>query len=283
MQGKGGSAMVVIGSVWDRTVEFISDNLSAVVPIALMGVFVPLSIYTSLAPLAAGVAPGQRSLIYCVMIALGLWSLWGKLAITALALDPHAGRPGAIQIAGRRFLPTVGISLALLAAVLIATAPMWIALQLSGFDFAAAASGHLTPPSDAVRGFIVLYGLAFAVLVIWVAARLSALLPTIVMERRGLGALRRSFRLTRGFALRIAGVVLLYAIVAFVAEKATQFVFGTILGLLFGDERAVSLATILTSILVGAVATGFTVLATAFCAKLYLALRDARESIVNAR
>ena len=37
--------MVVIGSVWDRTVEFISDNLSAVVPIALMGIFAPLSIW----------------------------------------------------------------------------------------------------------------------------------------------------------------------------------------------------------------------------------------------
>ena len=275
--------MVVIGSVWDRTVEFISDNLSAVVPLALMGIFVPLSIYTSLAPLAAGVAPGQRSLIYVVMIALGLWSLWGKLAITALALDPHAGRPGAIQMAGRRFLPTVGISLGLLAILLVATAPVWIALQLAGFDFAAAASGHAVLPSDGVRGFIILYALLLSIMVLWIAARLSALLPTIVMERRGLGSLRRSFRLTRGFAWKILGVVLLYVIVAFVAEKATQFVFGTIFGLLFGDESPVSLATILTSILVGVVATGFTVLAAAFCAKLYLALRDARESIVNAR
>ncbi|HSI18308.1 MAG TPA: hypothetical protein VK980_11095 [Sphingomonas sp.] len=275
--------MVVIGSVWDRTVEFISDNLSAVVPIALMGIFVPLSIYTSLAPLAAGVSPGQRSLVYVVMIALGLWSLWGKLAITALALDPHAGRPGAIQMAGRRFLPTVGISLILLAILLAATAPVWIALQLAGFDFAAAASGHAAMPSDGVRGFIILYAMLLGIIVLWIAARLSALLPTIVMERRGLGALRRSFRLTRGVAWKIVGVVLLYVIVAFVAEKATQFVFGTILGLLFSNEGRVSLATILTSILVGVVATGFTVLAAAFCAKLYLALRDARESIVNAR
>ncbi len=275
--------MVVIGSVWDRTVEFISDNLSAVVPIALMGIFAPLSIYASLAPLANGLAPGERSVIYCVMIGLALWSLWGKLAITALALDPHGGRPAAIQMAGRRLLPAIGVSLTLLIAVFLATAPIWITLQLNGFDFAAAASGHPTPPSDTVRGFIGLYGLFFAAVALWVAARLSVMLPTIVMERRGLGVYRRSFRLTRGFALKIVGVVLLYFIVAFVAQKATQFVFGAILGLLFGNESAVSLATILTSILVGVVATGFTVLATAFCTKLYLALRDARESIVNAR
>ncbi|MDB5709500.1 MAG: hypothetical protein JWL96_1570 [Sphingomonas bacterium] len=275
--------MVVIGSVWDRTVEFISDNLSAVVPIALMGIFVPLSIYTSLAPLASSVAPAERSVIYGVMIVLGLWSLWGKLAITALALDPHAGRAGATQMAGRRLLPAIGISLGLLAILLLATAPVGIALQLAGFDFAAAASGHAALPGDGVRDFIVLYALLLGTIVLWIAARLSVLLPTIVMERRGLGALRRSFRLTRGFTWKILGVVLLYVIVAFVAEKATQFVFGTILGLLFGNESPVSLATILTSILVGVVATGFTVLAAAFCAKLYLALRDARESIVNAR
>jgi hypothetical protein len=275
--------MVVIGSVWDRTVEFISDNLSAVVPVALMGIFVPLSIYTSLAPLANGVAPGARSIIYGVMLALSLWSLWGKLAITALALDPLAGRPAAIQMAGRRLLPAIGISLVLLVALLVATAPAWIALHLAGFDFAAAASGHPTPPGDAVRGFVVLYALLLAAIVLWVVARLSVVLPTIVMERRGLGVLRRSFRLTRGFALKIVGVVVLYLIVAFVAAKATQFVFGTIFNLLFGGDSAVSLATILTSILVGVVTTGFTVLAAAFCTNLYLALRDARESIVNSR
>lgn len=275
--------MVVIGSVWDRTVEFISDNLSAVVPIALMGIFVPLSIYTSLAPLASGVAPGARSLIYCALLALSLWSLWGKLAITALALDPHAGRPAATQMAGRRLLPAIGISLVLLVAVVVATMPIWIMLQLSGFDFAAAASGHVTPPSDSVRGVVLLYALLLGVIFLWLGARLSVVLPTIVMERRGLAVLQRSFRLTRGSALKIVGVVLLYLIVAFVASKATQFVFGAIFNLLFGGEGTVSLATILTSILVGVVATGFSVLAAAFCTKLYLALRDARESIVNAR
>jgi hypothetical protein len=275
--------MVVIGSVWDRTVEFISDNVSAVVPIALMGIFVPLSIYTSLAPLAGGVAPAQRLVIYSVMIVMGLWSLWGKLAITALALDPHAGRPGAIRMAGQRLLPAIGLSLALFLALLVATMPAWIALQLGGFDFAAAASGHPVMPSDEVRAFVVLYALLLAGVILWVAARLSVLLPTIVMERRGLGALRRSFRLTRGAALKIVGVVLLYAIVGSVAAKATQFVFGAVFGLLFGGDDTVSLAAILTSILVGVVTTAFSVLAAAFCTKLYLALRDARESIVNAR
>ena len=78
-------------------------------------------------------------------------------------------------------------------------------------------------------------------------------------------------------------MILLYLIVSFVAQKAVQFVFGALLGLMFGGGGAVSLAGVLTSILVGVVATAFTVLAAAFTTRLYLALRDARESIVEAR
>jgi hypothetical protein len=275
--------MVVIGSVWDRTVEFISDNLSAVVPIALMGVFVPLSISTSLWPIANTVAPAERLLILSAILLLAFWSLWGKLCIAALALDPHGGRSPAVQMAFRRLLPAIGILLALLVVCLIVLSPIVIVLQAGGFDFAAGWSGHATLPSDGIRGPITFYLIALLLVGIWCLARLIVLYPTIMMERRGLGVFRRSFRLTRGYTLPLIGLVILYIIVFFVATMATRFVFGALLSLLFGGDSTMSLATILTSILVGVVDTGFTVLAMAFVTKLYLALRDARESIVNAR
>jgi hypothetical protein len=283
MQGKGGSAMVVIGSVWDRTVEFISDNLSAVVPIALMGVFVPLSISTNLWPLASTVAPAERLLILSVILALAFWSLWGKLCVSALALDPHGGRAPASQISFRRLLPAIGILLVSFVVFLVAVSPIAIILGADGFDFAAGLSGHTTPLSDSARGLALVYLIILLSVVIWCVARLIVIYPTILMERRGLGVFRRSFRLTRGYTLPLVGLVILYIIVFFVATKATQYVFGAVLSLMFGSEGTVSLATILTSILVGVVDTGFTVLAMAFVTKLYLALRDARESIVNAR
>jgi ABC-type spermidine/putrescine transport system permease subunit II len=77
--------------------------------------------------------------------------------------------------------------------------------------------------------------------------------------------------------------MLLYIIVSFVSQKAAQFVFGTVFGLVFGSDGTVSLSAVLTSILVAVVASAFSVLAAAFTAKLYRALRDARESIVEAR
>lgn len=275
--------MVDIGAVWDRTVEFISDNLSAVVPIALVGIFVPLTVSASLAPLATGAPPGERSIVYSAMILLSLWSLWGKLGIVALALDPLGGRPGAVQMAGRRLLPAVGASLLLLLGVVVTIAPIPIMLQFAGFDFAAAASGHAAEISGNVKGFAGLYGLLICALYFWVGARLCVILPTIVMEQRGFGVFARSFRLTRGIALKMIGVLLLYLTVSIVSQKAAQFVFGALLGLLFDGEGPVSLPAVLTSILVGVVATAFTVLAAAFTARLYRALRDARESIVEAR
>jgi hypothetical protein len=277
------SGMVDIGAVWDRTVEFVSDNLSAVVPIALIGTFVPTTIFNSILPLALIGSQGEQLAIGAVLVVLGLWMLWGKLGIVALALDPHGGRPGAVQMAGRRLLPAIGVSLLLLVGVIAVTAPILIVPQMGGFDFAAAANGHPTEISGNVKGFVGLYGLLLCVVFFWVGARLCVLLPTIVMERRGFAVFARSFRLTRGIALKLVGVILLYLIVSVVSQKAAQFVFGALLGLMFGGEGAVSLPVVLTSILVGVVATAFTVLAAAFTAKLYRALRDARESIVEAR
>jgi hypothetical protein len=275
--------MVVIGSVWDRTVEFISDNLSAVVPLALMGIFVPLSLSTSLRPLAGGVGTTEKSIIYAAIILLELWGLWGQVAITALAFDPHGGRSAAVKIAGRRFPAVAGISLAMFGVALIAASPIVITLAATGYDFLSLLSGHPGPTTDGAQKFIVLYAMVLILVGLWAIARLIVLLPTLVMERRGLGVFARCFRLTRGNTLKIIGIVVLYCVVSIVAQLATQFVFGTVFELLFSAQNGVSLATILTSIMVGVVGTGFTVLATAFVAKLYLALRDARESIVNAR
>jgi hypothetical protein len=36
--------MVKMSTVWDRTAEFLSDNIGAIVPVALLAFFVPASI-----------------------------------------------------------------------------------------------------------------------------------------------------------------------------------------------------------------------------------------------
>ncbi|RYY41946.1 MAG: hypothetical protein EOP59_11150 [Sphingomonadales bacterium] len=128
--------------------------------------------------------------------------------------------------------------------------------------------------------------IVLAALLLWIAARLMVTTPVIVREGRWLSALRQSWKLTRGMTWRIIGVILLFALISWVSILAANTVFGSVFALIAGGDRAgVSLAGVLTSIVVAAVQTGFTVLVPAFTAKLYLALTAAaglREGVVIA-
>lgn len=271
--------MVSMGTVWDRATEFLSDNLSGIFPLALFAIFVPLSISQSLEPLTK--SDGSAAIGFnLVSIGLSIVSLWGQVAIMALALDAPGGRGSATATANRRLLPVIGISLLLLIGFFVLMLPFGIILGLSGIDFQAMSDGKATLPSG-VGLFLGLYSLLFVAALIWLAARLLLVTPTIIMERRGVGVIARSFKLTRAVQWKIIGVFLLFVIVLSVSFLAAKFVFGSIFGLIAGGDAPVTLGSVLTSILVSVVLTAFTVLAAAFTAKLYLAVRDAREAIVN--
>jgi hypothetical protein len=275
-----GTIMVSMGTVWDRATEFLSDNLAAIFPLALLAIFIPAAISQSVAPLAvlgASTAVGIR----VVSIGLSVVSLWGKIAIMALALDVAAGRGGAIATANRRLLPIIGVVLVLGAGMVALLLPLAIALLAGGFDVQAVMTGHQPQVPNGFVGFAILYLLVLCCGLIWLSARLALVTPTMIMERRGLGVFARSFKLTRPVQWKIVGVLILYSIVSAVSLLAAKFVFGSVFGLIAGGEGAVTVATVLTAILVSVVLTGFSVLATAFTAKLYLAVRDARGAIVE--
>ncbi|MBP2277164.1 MULTISPECIES: hypothetical protein [Sphingomonas] len=276
--------ITTMSTVWDRTAEFVSDNLAALMPLVLFGIFVPLTLIGSLMPLmGTGGQPADVAL-GLVVLALSLVSSWAGIAITALAFDPAAGRAAAVQVANRRLLPVIGVGLVTLLVVLLLAAPIFIAFALSGVDMAALAAGK--PPSGAVNQgaltFGSLYTLLLGPVLFWGYARFVVLAtPIMVMERRGLGVYARAFVLTRGITWKVMGVILLYGGVSWVASAAAKLVFGTVFGLLIGGEGQLSVATVLTQITVAAVSTIFSLLAVAFVAKLYLATRDAREAIVE--
>lgn len=272
--------MVSMGTIWDRATEFLSDNLAAIFPLALCAIFIPSAISQSIEPLGALGATATVS-IKLASICLSLVSLWGKVAIMALALDAAAGRGSAIATANRRLLPIIGVTLAIGAAVIALMIPVVIALAAAGFDFQAAMTSAEPAVPPSVAGFLLLYMPLASCALIWFSARLALVVPTMIMERRGLGVFARSFKLTRPVQWRILGVLLLYLIVSAVSVIAAKLVFGSVLGLIAGGDGPVTVATVLTSILVSIVVTGFSVLAAAFTAKLYLAVRDARGAIVE--
>lgn len=275
--------MVTMSMVWDRTAEFLGDNLSALAPIVLFAVFVPLGLFGSVMPLMGGGGRAGDWALGIVLLALALVTVWGGLAVTALAIDPPAGRTAAMRTATARLPPVLGIGLVVLAAMIAATLPAGIALVLGGMDMTAMAGGR-SSPGDVAPGaalFAGLYLVLLAVVLFWLGARLLLVRPVMILERRGLGVFARSFALTRGIAWKIVGLLLLYAIVSWVATTAAKTVSGSIFALLIGGEGRATPAGVLTQVVAAGVSSIFSVLAVTFMAKLYLAARDAREAIIE--
>ncbi len=108
-----------------------------------------------------------------------------------------------------------------------------------------------------------------ALVVLWVSARLLPINAVVALERRGIGAIRRAFELTRGMTWKLIGVLILYAIVAGVAVSAAQFVVGGIVGLLTSSTGALSPTVIAASFAVAAVSAALALYQSAFVGKLY--------------
>lgn len=269
---------VNMGNVWDRATEFVSDNLSAIAPIALLAIFLPATLSASIQPIAAQSATAML-IVQVAGLVLTVVMLWGQLAITALAMGAATNRGAATRLATARFLPLLGLSVLLLIGVLLLIVPIGVVLGIDGYDFDTARHGAQAELSPGASGFVAIYGLILLPLFFFIAARLALLTPVIVQERLGIGAIARSFALTRGITWKIVGVVLLYGIVFGVAMLAAQFVFGAILQLVAGGEGDISVATVLTAVLVSAVQTAFVVIAGAFAAKLYVAARGAHDAV----
>lgn len=270
--------MVSMGNVWDRTAEFLSDNLSTLLPIALLAIFVPATISANLSGLQQNATPGTAMLLGLGVFVLAMVSFWGQLAVTALAIDPAQGRQ-ASQLATRRFPAALLLMIVLVVVVVALMIPVGILLAVGGVDMTALQPGAMPDIPPVVAVWVFFYVMVILVVALWVMARLAVVLPSVVGDRLAIGAIARSWRLTRGVALKIIGVLILYAIVSIVANLAATTAFGAIMYLVAGNgEEGISLASVLTTIVGGAVSTGFTVLGTAFLAKLYIALLARNEA-----
>lgn len=256
-----------MGTVWDRAAEFLTDNLPAILPIALFAFFVPLSIMGSLGPVLNAQASGLVYVLWAIVFALAALVNWGGLTLVAMAMERESD-PGAV--AARRLAPALIVWIAIGAALVLLSLP--VALTLTS---GAREAGALSIPV-VVAWPLMIYMLAAIVAAVWVLARLILVYPVIVAERRWFGAIWRSWMLTRGIALKIVGVILLYFLVSTVGMLATQTVFGSIFKLIAGPDGGLSLSSVLTSVMIAVVGTGFSVIVPVFTAKLYLIL-DAAE------
>lgn len=276
--------MVNMGNVWDRTTEFLSDNAAALWPIAALAVFVPQSVAALMRGAAnSGIAPiamGGIALV-CTLV-----SIWGQLAITALALDPDAGRPRAVAAASANYLGAIAAMLVLLVVLIVLSLPIGATLVASGLDLGALRRGDqvaLSSLSGGAAAFFAIYAIALAVVALIVTVRVTLLLyPVVVAERLGVGALRRAFMLSNGMAWKMFGVWLLFVIVYLVASAAVKSAIGGVLGLFLGNTHPFGFVAIVVALLSGLVTTAYVLVTASFFAKLYRVATNARDGTAKA-
>ena len=269
-------AMVEMEQVWDRTAAFLRARRAVLVPLALSAMFVP-GVIGGLAEAAAAHNDAASGGVWMpVRLVAGLLMLWAELAILAMAAGLESPR-AALRQAGLRLPVVVGFAVLLTVLLLLLAMPALGILLAYGFDFVAAAAGESVQPSVVATAWIALYALLLIPLLLWVAARLSVVTPVILQERRGLGALARTFALTRGLAAKIIGVLLLYGIVSTVLTAAARFAGGTIFAVIFGSDDGLGVASVLTLLLTTLVETALAVLLWVFTGKLYLAACERQD------
>ena len=273
--------MVKMGNVWDRTMEVLNGRGGMLAGIAVLTLFVPGVIS---AAYAAYATPGTATAAIGALLALAtsVAALWGQLYVIAAASDPGTDRASALRGANGRLLPALLLGLALVAIMLVALLPAAVLLAMAGFDFAALSQGATqgtVAPGPALLAS--LYAIVVLIVMLFAGARLLPLYAVVLHERLGLGAIARSWRLTRRHTWRLVGVVLLFLIVLMIATSAAQSVGGLVFRIILGaDARAT--VTFVAAVIAQAVSTALTLIAIVFSAQLYVAL-VARERLVRER
>lgn len=270
------NARVKMGTVWDRTIEVLNGRTGMIARIAVLGMLLPTVVRDGFVAFSSRANPVSM-LVSAVLTLVALFAMiWAQLAIIAIATDPAVDAASARRQGSARTLPAFGITVLLTIVAVVLALPPIVVLAQSGFDFAAAASGttvQMTPPSVGAATFTALYGLAYLLVLLWIGARLVVLNPVILNERLGVGAIRRSIRLTKGMTWRIIGVMVLFVIVLLVATGAAQSVTGIVFRLVLGAD-SIATAAFLAGIAGSIVTTAFTALAAVFTAQLYVATRE---------
>lgn len=268
---------VKIGAVWDSSTQVLGGRTGVLMPIAALGFFLP-----SVVQSVAGLAVNENNVLHIgltalIALAAAVMMIWGQMAVMAVATHPATTRADAIRQGWVRLLPVLGIALIIAVIALVLFLPIIGSLVAAGFDFAAAAAtqgnaARMPALSGSTAAFVVLYSLALFILAIWASARLMLVYAVVLNERLGLGAIRRSIRLTQGLTLKLIGVMILFGIVFLVVLLAAQGVVGVVARLLLGSS---GVAVALAGIAGAAVNAVLLTVAYVFAARLYVATAGA--------
>lgn len=275
---------VKIGDVWDATTDVLAGRAGPLAAIAALGFLLPAAVQTAIRAYA-GPSPGVAALgALAALLALAL-VLWGQLAVIAVASDPSTTRRDASRLALARLPRALLVALVLAGLLIAALLPIVLALLASGYDLQAAAvqAGSATPVpiAPAALLFCIFYVLALAVAGLWLGARLFLVNAVVLNEACAVGALPRSFALTRGLTTKLIAAALLFVIVYVIAALAAESVVFIICRLLLGAGQ-IATASFIGGLAGAVVGAAFNTAVAVFAARLYAAVRARDENVTAA-
>ncbi|WP_294356286.1 hypothetical protein [uncultured Sphingomonas sp.] len=265
-----------MGVVWDRTVDVLQGRSGILARLAILFLFVPGVLSAAVSSAATPGTP-LAFVSSLVSIAASIILIAGVLAITAVASDPDVDAAQATRIGVERLLPALGAIALIMILLFVVMIPITLLIMHAGATFNPATGRFdLARASGSALQLAGVIGLLALIVGLWLTAKIAPLFAVIVNERRGLGAFARSFRLTRGSALRLIGVIILYGIVVIVAVMAATVVAGIAARLLLGPDAPGGVAFV-TGVASSAVTALLTVVQTVFYARFYVAVREHDE------
>ena len=246
---------------WTETSAFVRREASLLAPVALAFAGLPSILFDVTRPLPAEAAANGVGAWGLVAVLTMLLSAIGTLAITALALRPGMSVREALALAARRLLPVLaGAALIGVAMFLLALPPVMVAVL---------AGGSANPQSLTATTVLIL-----SVMLLVSAVRMLPLSAVAVQERVGpVALLKRSWRLTRGHALKLLGFILLALVAAGLLLFAVTAVLSILATLIEGGAPAPgSLGALLLIIAQALITALFTVHFQAMTARIYAQL-----------
>ncbi|HVM37719.1 MAG TPA: glycerophosphoryl diester phosphodiesterase membrane domain-containing protein [Sphingomicrobium sp.] len=259
-------ARLSISQAWVETRERIRRDGNLYLSVALALLVLPHTLAGLIAP-DGRVGAGSGAGTPLLMLAVGLISLIGQIALVRLASGPSASVGEAIGHGARRLLPTLAALLMFGLLIILLVVPVIMVMIAAG-----AIDPNAATPSGARAGSFGLALLLLLLVAIALSVRLMLILPVASAERLGpVQILRRSWRLTAGHYGRLLGLLLLLVIAAILLVLVAA-ILGGIGARMAGDMEPMSLSALIAAAFSALAQAAFTILSSVMLARVYLQL-----------
>jgi hypothetical protein len=248
-------------TLWHQSLDFARRESPLLVPLALS----TFAVGNAASILALGLmqAMGANGLLVIITLIGLLLVFLGQMAVTALVLKPGISVGESLKAASKALPKLILIWVGLIVILSIATIPVTLALQLTGFDPGAARR-------QALQAGDILIFIPVIILMIWMAGRLLVMQSALIEKNESpLGAVKASFALTKGNGLRLSGVVVGFALASQFVQFVAAFIASGLFVSLFKAAGSPFGGTVMIALAAGMAGAAPAMLSTIFAALYY--------------